>query len=102
MINGLFKTPTKDEKSILIDQFNELMFEYGLYNKRNNTFLLEITEETQYTFKGKIYLVAGLSFNSLDRYIQEIEMYTCCKWNFDAREFRNYADVEIIKKYFGE
>lgn len=102
MIKNLFKPKTKDKSSVLIDQFNALMFEFGLYNKQNKTFSLEITKETEHEFIGKLHLEAGLSFHSLDSFIQDIEMYTCCKWNIEPQDFRNYADVKIIKKYFGE
>jgi hypothetical protein len=95
---SVLKSTTKDDKYVLKEKFYKLMYEFGIYNKEIKTYKLEIIEETSEGFKGKLHLEAGLSFDSLNKYISHIEMYTNYMWVIKSRQFSDYADVEIIKK----
>jgi ABC-type lipoprotein export system ATPase subunit len=96
--------PTKPNKEFLKAKvefeknFYRLMFETGLYNKFNKTYLLDIQEETNYGFKALIWLVDGLSFMELEEKISKLQQSLCCIWIMKTIQFKRFAELKIVTK----
>lgn len=79
-------------------RFYELMFELDLYNKFKKTYFLKILNETNYGYYAHLYLVPGLSFNSLKDKRKIIEENLQCLWIMETKQFKDYATVQIVTK----
>lgn len=85
-------------KALLIEKFNEIMYELGLYNKFNKTYKLDIQEEKNYGYTAFMYLATGLNFNDLDRYKDTIQQNLRCLLIIEYQNNSDRAFVKIITK----
>jgi hypothetical protein len=117
MTNPLFKANSKPKltkedilkhkafikaKREFCDNFYRQMFELGLYNKFNNTYYLQIIDETNYGFYAQLYLSDGLSFSDLQQKIGALQENLCCIWIMETKQFEKYARVKIVTKPLDE
>lgn len=97
----MFKSDTADKrylkaKADFEKNFYRLMFEIGLYNKFNKTYLLDIQEDTNYGFKAVIWLVDGMSFMELEEKISKLQQSLCCIWIMKTIQFKRFAELKIV------
>ena len=78
------------------DEFYELMFQMGLYNKFNNTYNLNIKNVTNYGYYAHLYLETGLSFQSILENKTTIQENLRCLWIMRTKQFSKYATVDIV------
>lgn len=102
--NAEKKAIAKKEKAFnkakleLINKFNEIAYELGLYNKFNKTYKLDILEEKNYGYIAKIYLAIGLNFSDLDRHKTTIQQNLNCLLIMDYQSNSDCAVAKIITK----
>lgn len=89
------RKPSKEEIDFK-NKFYELMFELDLYNKFKKTYYLNIIKETNYGYYAHLYLVTGLSFDTLQDRKKIIEQNLRCLWIMRTEPFQEYAKVQIV------
>lgn len=82
----------------MVDKFNEIMYELGLYNKLNKTYKLDIKKEMNYGYTAFIYLATGLNFSDLDKHKDTIQQNLKCLLIMEYQNNDDKAFVKIITK----
>lgn len=88
------------EKEKFLLAFNEEMFGFGLYNKFNLTYELDLAEVTDYGYKGTIKPVPGLGFDKLKAIQENLEVNLHSYIQFDYELSKKTSDIIFITKGF--
>lgn len=89
------RSPSKEELAFK-KKFYEVMFELDLYNKFKKTYILNIIQETNYGYYAHLYLATGLSYKKLQDKREDLEDNLNCMWIMKTKNFREYAEVQIV------
>lgn len=88
------------EQFELEEKFYRQMFEHGLLNKRADTYQINLTDKTDYGWKGYLKSEFGLSFNQIqnDRVIDSINENLECIFMINPTKMSGKAPIKIINK----
>ncbi|HHX70869.1 MAG TPA: hypothetical protein GX708_22810 [Gallicola sp.] len=90
------------EKLEFEHNFYRLMFEFGLYNKFNKTYMLNITDKTNYGYLATLHLEPGVYFSALEKYIGALQESLGCIWIMKTVQFKKYAHLKIVTQPLDE
>lgn len=96
------KRSQSKEELVFKKKFYEVMFELDLYNKFKKTYLLDIIQETNYGYYAHLYLATGLSYDDLENKRKKLEQNLNCMWIMKTKNFRDYAEVQIVLRPIDE